>query len=291
MTASLGGNRYGKSGIRLVRVRRGADRHELTDLTVDVSLEGDFAATYLSGDNADVLPTDTMRGTVYAMAGEAPVGEPEEFGLRLAGHFVEAVPAATWARVCLAAAAWERVEAGGSPHPHTFLRAGSWLRTATVTREGTRAWVVAGVADMVVLKTTGSAFEGFLVDRYTTLEPTGDRILATAVSASWRYGSLEVDWAKAWESARRALLETFAVHDSRSLQQTLYAMGKAVLDGVPEAVEVRLSMPNRHHLPVDLSPYGLARRDEVFVATDRPFGVIEASVVRTGAPPAGRAWE
>ncbi len=291
MTASLGGNRYGKSGIRLVRVQRGADRHELVDLTVDVSLEGDFDASYVAGDNTEVLPTDTMRGTVYAIAGEGPVGEPEAFGLRLAGHFVEAVPAATTARVRLTAAPWARIEAAGSPHPHAFLQTGGGLRTATVTREGTAAWVVAGIADLVVLKTAGSAFEGFLTDRWTTLEPARDRILATAVSARWRYATLEVDWAKASDAARRALLETFAVHDSRSLQHTLYAMGRALLGEVPEIAEVRLTMPNRHHLPVDLAPYGLAGRDEVFVATDRPFGLIEGGVHRDGAPPAGRAWE
>jgi urate oxidase len=292
MGARLGGNRYGKSGIRLVRVERGAGRHELVDLTADISLEGDFGAAYLDGDNAAVLPTDTMRGTVYAFAGEGPVGEPEAFGLRLAGHFVDTVPAATTARVHLAAAAWDRIEADGEPHPHAFTAAGGGSpRTATVTRSGDEAWVVAGVAGLVVLKTAGSAFEGFLRDRYTTLEPARDRILATAVTARWRYATLEVDWAKAFGSARRALLETFALHDSRSLQQTLYAMGEAVLAAVPEAAEVRLTMPNRHHLAVDLAPYGLANRDEVFVATDRPYGLIEGGVVRDGAPPAGRAWE
>jgi urate oxidase len=291
VTASLGGNRYGKSGIRLVRVDRGPNRHELADLTIDVALEGDFAASYLTGDNAAVLPTDTMRGTVYAFAGEGPVGEPEAFGLRLAGHFVETVPAATTARISIATAPWSRIEAGGAPHPHAFTAAGGGARTATVTRSGPAAWVVAGVAGLVVLKTAGSAFEGFLSDRYTTLEPARDRILATAVTARWRYGTPEADWAKAFESARRALLETFAVHDSRSLQHTLHAMGQAVMEAVPEVAEVRMVMPNRHHLPVDLTPYGLAGSDEVFVATDRPYGLIEGAVLREGAPPAGRAWE
>lgn len=292
MGAALGGNRYGKSGIRLVRVERGADRHELVDLTIDVALEGDFGAAYVAGDNAAVLPTDTMRATVYAFAGEGPVGEPEELGLRLAGHFVETVPAATTATVRLAAAAWARIEVDGAPHPHAFTgEQSSARRTVTVTRSAAAAWVVAGVADLLVLKTAGSAFEGFLSDRYTTLRPTRDRILATAVTARWRYGTLEVDWAKAFGSARRALLETFAVHDSHSLQHTMYAMGEAALREVPEIAEVRLSMPNRHHFLIDLAPYGLAGRDEVFVATDRPFGLIEGTILRDGAPPAGRAWE
>jgi urate oxidase len=292
MGATLGGNRYGKSGIRLVRVDRGAERHELVDLTVDVALEGNFAAAYVDGDNAAVLPTDTMRGTVYAFAGERPIGEPEAFGLRLAEHFVETVPAATTARVHLTAAPWDRIEAGGPPHPHAFVSAAAASpRTATVTRSGTAAWVVAGIADLPLLKTAGSAFEGFLTDRYTTLEPSRDRILATALTARWRYGTLEVDWAKALELVQQVLLRVFAEHDSRSVQHTLYAMGEAVLFHLPEVAEVRLTMPNRHHLLADLGPYGLANRDEVFAATDRPYGLIEGSVVREGAPPAGRAWE
>jgi urate oxidase len=291
MSARLGGNRYGKSGIRLVRVDRAADRHELVDLTVDVSLEGDFDACYVAGDNADVLPTDTMRGTVYAFAGQRPVGEPEAFGLRLANHFVETVPAATTARVHLVAAPWARVEAGGPPHPHAFTAAGDGSRTATVTRSGAAVWVVAGIADLPLLKTAGSAFEGFLSDPYTTLEPARDRILATTLTARWRYGTLEVDWAKSFELAQQLLLRTFAEHDSQSLQHTLYAMGSMVLWHLTEIAEVRLSMPNRHHVPVDLTPYGLAGHDEVLVATDRPFGLIEGTVLRDEAPPAGRAWE
>jgi urate oxidase len=288
----LGGNRYGKSGIRLVRVVRHPDRHELADLTVDVALEGDFRAAHLAGDNAAVLPTDTMRGTVYAFAGEGPVGEPEAFGLRLAGHFVDTVPAVALARVRLRQRPWRRIPVGGQPHPHAFAAGDGERRTATVTRAGDRAWVVAGLAGLLVLKTTGSGFQGFLRDRYTTLEETGDRILATELTAGWRYATLEVDWAKAHAETRRLLLEAFAAHDqSRSLQHTLYAMGEAVLRERAEVAEVRLSMPNRHHLPADLAPYGLANPGEVFVATDRPYGLIEGTVTRDDAPPAGPAWE
>jgi urate oxidase len=231
-----------------------------------------------------------MRGTVYAFAGEEPVGEPEAFGLRLAGHFVQSVPAATRARVHLVQHPWARIEAAGVSHPHAFAGAGPGRRTATVTRDGGDAWVVAGLDDLLVLKTTGSAFEGFLKDRYTTLEETDDRILATVVTARWRYATLEVDWAEAAAGVRRLLLEAFAGHHSRSLQQTLYAMGEAVLAGRPEVAEVRMTMPNKHHLPVDLTPYGLRNTGEVFVATDRPFGLIEGTVARDGAPPAAAAW-
>lgn len=287
----LGGNRYGKSGIRLVTIDRGVGSHSLTDLTVDVTVEGRFADAYVAGDNSGVLPTDTMRGTVYALAGEGPVGEPEAFGHRLASHLLDTMPGATLVRVDLAADPWARIETGGGPHPFAFTGGAGGRRTASVTRAGTNAWVVAGVAGLVVLKTAGSAFEGFLRDRFTTLEETGDRILATEVAARWRYGGAVADWSKSFETARHALLAAFANHDdSRSLQHTLYVMGEALLEACPEVDEVRMVMPNRHHVPVDLAPYGMRNQGTVFVATDRPFGVIQGEVVRPGAPAAGRAW-
>jgi urate oxidase len=288
----MGGNRYGKAGIRLVRIERSAAWHDLVDLTIDVNVEGDFADAYVAGDNSAVLPTDTMRGTVYALAGQGPVGEPEAFGLRLAAHFLDAIPAATLARVALVADPWSRIEVGGTPHPHAFTGGAGGRRTATVTSTGTGTWVVAGITDLVVLKTAGSAFEGFLRDRFTTLEETRDRILATSVTARWRYSGTGADWSKSFEAARRALVETFAAHEgSRSLQHTLHAMGEAVLAACPEVDEIRMVMPNRHHLLVDLEPYGQPNDGSVFVATDRPFGVIQGEVVRPGASPAGRAWE
>ena len=287
----LGGNRYGKSGIRLVTIDRGVGSHSLTDLTVDVTVEGRFADAYVAGDNSGVLPTDTMRGTVYALAGEGPVGEPEAFGHRLASHLLDTMPGATLVRVDLVADPWARIETGGGPHPFAFTGGAGGRRTASVTRAGTNAWVVAGVAGLVVLKTAGSAFEGFLRDRFTTLEETGDRILATEVAARWRYGGAVADWSKSFETARHALLAAFANHDdSRSLQHTLYVMGEALLEACPEVDEVRMVMPNRHHVPVDLAPYGMRNQGTVFVATDRPFGVIQGEVVRPGAPAAGRAW-
>lgn len=287
----LGGVRYGKSGIRLVRVERGSGGHDLVDLTVDVTVEGDFAAAYVAGDNSAVLPTDSMRGAVYALAGQGPVGEPEAFGLRLAGHFLDAVPAATLVRVGLVADPWSRIEVGAAAHPYAFMAGAGGRRTVMVTGVEAGVWVVAGVTELVVLKTAGSAFEGFLRDRFTTLGEAGERILATSVTARWRYAGEVADWSRSFEAARRALVETFASHDdSRSLQHTLFAMGEALLVACPEVDEVRMVMPNRHHVLVDLGPYGQTNDGCVFVATDRPVGVIEGGVVRAGGSPAGRAW-
>lgn len=292
----LGDNRYGKSGIRLVRVTRDGQRHTFTDLTVDVWLQGDFEAAHVAGENRNVLPTDTMRGTVYAFARQHPVDAIEDFGLRLARHFVETVPAVASARIRLSEAPWERIQVDGQPHDHAFVGAGDERRTATVTvadataGPGTDAHVVAGIDGLLLLKTTRSGFSGFATDRYTTLPETDDRILATAAQVTWRYTTPALDWGACASGVRRTLLETFATHDSRSLQHTLYAMGQAVLGGRPEIAEIRMSMPNKHHLVVDLSPYGLDNPNEVFVATDRPYGVIEAAVVREGVQAVPEAW-
>jgi urate oxidase len=291
MAVRLGHNQYGKAETRLVRVTRDGDRHELRDLNVSVTLSGDLAATHLTGDNANVVPTDTQKNTVYAFAKEAPVGEVEEFGLRLARHFVDDFAPIGRARVHLEEEPWARIEVGGAAHPHAFVRAGGGRRTATVVAEPGRAWVVSGLTDLVVLKSTGSEFTGYHRDRYTTLPETRDRILATAVTARWRHRGLEVDWAGSHAEVRRLLLERFAATHSLSLQQTLYAMAAAAIEGRPEVVEVRLSMPNRHHFLVDLSPFGLANDNEVFHADDRPYGLIEAAGLADDAPDPGPAWD
>jgi urate oxidase len=288
MEIQLGENRYGKAETRLVRVEREADRHSIVDLNVSTSLAGDLDATHLTGDNSGVLPTDTQKNTVYAFARDG-VGEPEEFGLRLARHFVEAAPTITKARVHLEMYRWERLTVAGEPAHHSFARAAG-TRTATVTFDGTNARVVSGVEDITLLNTTGSEFHGFLEDRYTTLGETTDRILATAVSARWRHAGDDSDWAVSFRHAHMHLLEAFADTHSLSLQQTLHAMGERVLRHRDELVEVRLSLPNKHHFLVDLSPFQLDNPGEVFHAADRPYGLIEGNVVREGAPDPGLAW-
>ena len=288
MEIQLGENRYGKAETRLVRVERGAERHSIIDLNVSTSLAGDLAATHLTGDNSGVLPTDTQKNTVYAFARDG-VGEPEDFGLRLARHFVETAPTITKARVHLEMYRWERLTVAGEPAHHSFARAAG-TRTATVTFDGTDTRVVSGVEDITLLNTTGSEFHGFQQDRYTTLGETTDRILATAVSARWRHAGDDSDWAVSFRHAHMHLLEAFADTHSLSLQQTLHAMGERVLRHRDELVEVRLSLPNKHHFLVDLSPFQLDNPGEVFHAADRPYGLIEGNVVRSGAPDPGLAW-
>lgn len=281
----LGSNSYGKAEVRLVRVSRSAERHDLVDLNVSVALAGDLAATHLSGDNSPVLPTDTQKNTVYAFAREFGVSTVEDFGLRLARHFVDSQPTIRAARVTLSEYGWRRLG------PHSFARAGGGTRTAAVTYDGTTAWVTSGVTDLVLLNTTDSEFHGFIVDRYTTLPETTDRILATAVDATWRHVSgAGTDWESSFVDAQAALVAGFVDTYSLSLQQSLHAMGTAVLDAVPGIVEVRLALPNRHHFLVDLAPFGLENPGEVYFPADRPYGLIEGSVLREDAPPPGLAW-
>jgi urate oxidase len=288
MTIRLGDNQYGKAETHVVRVTRGAE-HELKDMTVSIALAGDFAATHLTGDNSHVVPTDTQKNTVFAFAKD-PVGEIEDFALRLARHFVSDHRAVQRARVAIAEQPWARITVAGRPHPHAFEKDGSEQRLTAVTCTEDSEWVVSGITGLTLLKSTGSEFRGYRQDHYTTLPETRDRVLATAVDARWRYAGEDVDWMAARREARRLLVETFATKHSLSLQQTLYAMGEAVLEARPEIAEIRLSMPNKHHFVVDLQPFGLNNENEVFYASDRPYGLIEGTVTRDDVEPADQAW-
>ncbi|HZC25580.1 MAG TPA: urate oxidase [Actinopolymorphaceae bacterium] len=275
MGVEIEGTRYGKAETRLVRITRDTARHEIIDLNVSITLTGDLADSHLTGDNAKVLPTDSQKNTVYAFARDG-IGQVEEFGLRLARHFVDSQPAIHTACVRLEEYVWTRVG------DHSFSRsAGGETRTAEARYDGATATVSAGLSDLLLLNSTGSEFSGFVVDDYTTLPPTDDRILATAVAATWAYRSTVVDYDKAYAAARSALVEAFADTYSLSLQQTLHAMGTRVLDKVPDATEVSLSLPNKHHFLVDLTPFGRDNPGEVFYAADRPYGLIEGTVRRT----------
>jgi urate oxidase len=277
----LGQNNYGKSGVRIVKVKRGADRHELWDLDVAVALEGDFEAAHVQGDNSKLLATDTMRNTVYALAKDHLTGSIEEFGLALVDHFLEAGPTVERAKITITQFPWDRIEVNGRGHEHSFVR-GSGERTARVTGdEGGGRRVEAGLDNLLVMKTTQSGWEGFLRERFTTLPDTDDRILATVVTADWSYGkAADLDFDGLWEGVRGRILATFTDHYSPSVQNTLYRIGKAVLEAFPEVEKIRLSFPNKHHIPYDLSRFGMENENEIFWATDEPYGLIEGTVGR-----------
>jgi len=281
----LGENRYGKAEVRVVHVDRSRQPHALSDWNVSVSLAGDMREVHLSGANDQVLPTDTQKNTVYALAQQLGAVEPEVFALALARHFVDRQPGISRARVQLDSYGWNSIG------PHSLVRSGAEVRTVTVVHdEQSGSWVLGGLRELTLLNTTDSEFWGFARDEYTTLVETTDRMLATSVEARWRFRAADCDWAVAYDRARQALLDAFAGTYSYSLQQSLYAMGCRVLAEVPEACEVRLALPNKHHFLVDLSPFGLPNDNEVYLAADRPYGLIEGQVLAEDAPESGPAW-
>ncbi len=289
MTVVLGRNQYGKAETRVVRVFRDSEPHEIVDYNVSVALRGDFTDVHLSGDNTLCLTTDATKNTVNAFAKEAgeAVREPESFALALARHFVDDVPQVERARIQVEAYPWDRLTHAGTPHPHAFARRGSYVRTAAATYGSGGTWVVSGVRDLIVLKTTDSEFHDFYQDRYTTLEPTNDRIMASSVTAQWLHTDLDTDWGTFYDTVLAALTDTFAGHYSLALQQTMYAMGEAMIAAAPEIAEVRFSLPNKHHFVIDLAPFGLENKNEVFHADDRPYGYIEGTIRRDDAPDPG----
>jgi urate oxidase len=276
----LADSAYGKSRVRLVTVSRQGDRHHVRDLTVAIRFRGEYDASYTDGDNSAVLPTDTMKNTVYAMAAERPVRAIETFGLALAERFLARNAALGQVRIRISEQPWSHIPIGGREHGQAFLRTGAEVRTAKVQCDRQGQTVGAGVTHLVILKSAKSAFAGFLRDELTTLAETRDRLLATSLTATWTYRGRDVDFDPSWQTVRRAMLDAFAEHDSQSVQHTMYAMGQAVLDSVEDVAAIRLVMPNRHHLPVDVARFGLENRNEIFVATDEPFGLIEATLVR-----------
>lgn len=271
---------YGKSRIRLVQVLRRGERHTLSDLTLAIRFEGDYVESYVAGDNSQVLPTDTMKNTVYALAAREPVTTPESLGLRLGRHFLDRNPRLRRVRIDLTEHAWRPISVAGREHGQSFLQRGPDTRTAKVQATRDHTLIAAGIRDLMILKSARSAFAGFPRDEYTTLPETRDRLLATSLTASWHYQAGEVDFVNSWRDVRQTLLETFAKHDSQSVQHTVYAMGQAVLDQHAEVMTIRLVMPNKHHIPFDVSRFGLENRNEVFVATDEPYGLIEATLTR-----------
>lgn len=274
---------YGKSGVRLVKVERDGSCHELRDITVAVQVFGAFENAYREGDNRSVLPTDTMKNTVYVLARQQKLEEPETFGTRLADHFLARHEHLARVRVTLSENTWNRIVCDGEPHGSAFERSGPENRTAVVDAERAKRTIQGGIRNLTLLKTSGSAFANFLRDEYTTLKETSDRLLASTMSAEWSYNRGEQDFKEIRQHVRATLLTAFAGHNSQSVQHTLYAMAQAVLERVEAVEEIWLSMPNRHCLPVDLAPFGMDNPNEVFVPIEEPSGSIEARLNR-GSP-------
>jgi urate oxidase len=277
----LSQSNYGKSEIRLLKVKRESERHEVWDLDVAVALEGDFEAAHVHGDNSKLLATDTMRNTVYALAKDHLTGSIEDFGLVLVDHFLVAGPTVERVRIRITQFPWSRIEVNGRGHEHSFVRGVGERKTTVTGEEGGGRRVEAGIDNLLVMKTTESGWEGFLRERYTTLPETRDRILATIVTASWVYAeSTDLDFEGLWRGVRDRILTTFTDHYSPSVQNTLYRMGKAVLEEFPEVERIWYSFPNVHHVHYDLARFGIDNEGEIFHATRDPYGQIEGWVER-----------
>lgn len=275
-------NNYGKSRVRLMKVARHGELHEIQEITVKITFEGDFEDVHVVGDNSLVLPTDTMKNTVYALAYQtAEIEEIEIFAQRLADYFLTNNSQAARVIIEIIEHGWTRINVGEDAHRHSFIKGSDEKRNAKISQtreEG--ATVESGIEDLIVLKTTKSGFAGFVKDRYTTLPETTDRIFSTSVKADWRYASAAAATGDAWRDARQTIIETFAEHDSLSVQHTLYAMGEAVLEKFPDIAEISFSMPNIHFLPVDFTRFGLENDNRIFLPTSEPHGLIEARLTR-----------
>jgi urate oxidase len=275
---------YGKSSVRLTKVIRRADRHDLVELNVNIMLHGDFARSYTHGDNTGIVATDSMKNTVYVLAKKHPIDSPEAFALHVADHFLASYPQVSVAEVNLSQSSWQRISVAGQPHPTAFASGGAEMRIAkaAVHRSGNnRRHIQGGLDDLLILKTTDSGFIGFVRDRFTTLPETTDRILATVLSADWTFKDDSADFNRAFGGIRTAMLEAFAQHKSLAVQQTLHAMAEAALDTEPAIVAIELRMPNKHRVPFNFKPFGLEFEQDIFITTDEPSGQISAKLQRS----------
>jgi urate oxidase len=274
-------NKYGKSRVRLVRVKRRDGWHDLREWTVEVLLEGDFDSCFTEGDNSKILPTDTVKNTVYSLARNSAAACMEDFAKELIDFLLRRNPQLSAAEVSISEKPWDHLEVTGKPHPTTFVQARSEMQTTKVTRNRTSEFYVgSGFENLAIMKTANSAFEGYIQDSLTTLPPTKDRLLGTAVRANWNYNRDNIEFNSLRAKVREILLATFAAHESKSVQHTLYAMGKAVLDEITEVEDIELAMPNKHCLLVDLSRFGQDNPNEIFVPVDEPHGNIQARLRR-----------
>ena len=282
MSVQLVQNNYGKSRVRLMKVSRRGDWHELQNINVKIAFEGDFDAVHEAGDNSMCLPTDTMKNTVYALAAQTDeIEEIESFGLRLARHFLAENEQVRLVSIDIIEHKYTRIPVDGEPHRHSFTKSGGEKRTTSIRLTREECSVESGLEDLTVIKTTRSGFAGFMKDRYTFLPETDDRIFCTSVKANWRYVSPEAATEELWTGVRQTILDTFAEHDSMSVQHTLHAMGEAVLNRHPDVTEIAFSLPNIHCIPVDVARFGEENKNAIFLPTEEPHGLIEGRLRRS----------
>jgi len=280
---ALAENRYGKSRVRLVQVKRHADRHDFREWTLEILLQGDFESCFTDGDNSKILPTDTMKNTVYSLARNSSAETIERFAQELLAFLLKRNPQVCGGQVKIEEKTWEHLAVDGKPHPTTFVQSSGECQTTEVTAaRNRRVGVTSGLENLIILKTASSGFVGFIKDSLTTLPEATDRLFGTAARARWTYSSADLPFASLRQEIRNTLLKMFAGHVSKSVQHTLYAMGEAVLERIPEVEDIELALPNIHCLLADLSRFGQDNPNEIFVPIDEPHGYIEARLRRQG---------
>ena len=275
--------RYGKANVRVLRVQRAEERHEVREARVKVTLDGDFARAYTAADNSSVVPTDTMKNLVHVLALEHLDAANEPFALALAQCFLDRYEQVAEVQVEIDETVWSRMRIDGRAHEHSFVRSESGTPFARVTATRSAREICAGVRDLAIMKTTGSGFVDYVQDEYTTLPPTTDRILATRLSATWRFAvdhPRAADYGAVAEAVRSTLLRVFAATYSYSVQDSLFRMGEAALAAASDISEITLAMPNVHYLAIDLSGFGRDAQGRLFLPTDEPNGQIEATLRR-----------
>lgn len=276
----LSSHAYGAAGIRLLRVTRRGGRHDLRDLTVAVNVEGDVADAFARGDNELLLPADTLRNTVDALARDESLAEIEQLGLALARHFMAHQPQFTRVRIDLEERPWTRLPVGGRAQGQAFTASTSERRTASVTSNGTQVAVVAGLRDFAIMKTSGAAFEGYLADQFTTLEADPDRVLAVSADASWTYLHDEVTFGVYYQGIRDLLIEAFVQQTSRSAEHTAHEMASIVLSSYADVGDVTVRLRQRSLPLVELAPFGLDNPHVLFRPEDTPQLTAEVTLSR-----------
>jgi urate oxidase len=273
-------NAYGKCRVRVMRVHRDGDHNEVSELNLQTVLEGDFDASFTEGDNHRVVATDTIKNITYVVARENMTAGAEAFGQALAVRFLARYPQVSHAEVTVHETKWIRAVLGGVPHGHSFVLDANGKPFAQVSATRDTVSVTSGIMGYSFMKSTGSGWVDYVKDDYTTLPETTDRIAATAMDATWTWKAVPEDYAAANARALKAMLMEFGTTYSRGIQDSLFRMGEAALAAVREIATIRMVCPNKHYLPVDLSPFGLSSDNMVFIPTDEPHGQIECTVGR-----------
>ena len=273
-------NRYGKARVRVMRLNRASPRHEVRELTLEVMLEGDFARSYTEGDNSAIVATDTMKNIVNALAADHLAAETEDFAAIVGRFLVERYAQAERATVTALETRWRRLSLDGAPHEQVFTLDGNGQAFARMVTTAAGTETASGLRGYTFLKSSGNGWANFHRDAYRTLPDTDDRIVATSMDATWTWSATPASYEAANAAILDAMLRNFAGRYSRGVQDSMYRMGEAALAAVPEIATVRFAMPNKHYIPIDLTPFGRETRGDVLLPTDEPHGLIEAEIAR-----------